>query len=107
MNSKIWMAPIFLAAGIALASCGTSSSSSSSAPLVPASQNPTPRPASTRIVPTAADGYEACYPSTPNGNCYNPGQQCKTTQHRMTGVGTRGRVITCSKVNGVWKWEQS
>jgi hypothetical protein len=97
MNPKIWMAPVFLAAGLALAGCGAQKSTS--VPLVPASHNPTQ--AATKQFPAA------CYPLTSKGKCYQPGQQCKKSQYNTTGVGTNGLAITCYDFRGKWEWSLS
>jgi hypothetical protein len=62
-------------------------------PAGPATHGPTPTP------PPAA-----CYPLTNSGNCYEPGEYCRNSDHGMHGVAGDGEAIVCEDNNG-WRWE--
>jgi hypothetical protein len=47
-----------------------------------------------------------CHPLTSGGNCYEPGEFCRASDHGVTGVAGDGETITCEDVNG-WRWEPS
>jgi hypothetical protein len=96
MNSKAIIPAAVLTAGLALVSCGKSVSTTP--PLVPAAHNPSP---------TLSDSFASCYPATSKGKCYVVNEQCNKSQNGITGVGAGGAIITCAKVNGVWKWMHS
>jgi hypothetical protein len=65
----------------------------------PSSSPPAPAPSATHA--TSA----GCYPKTSSGNCYEPGEFCSTAEHGETGVAGDGKTITCTDVNGYWRWE--
>jgi hypothetical protein len=46
----------------------------------------------------------SCYPLTNAGNCYEPGEYCRTRDHGASGVAGDGEPITCEDNNG-WRWE--
>lgn len=46
----------------------------------------------------------SCYPLTNGGNCYEPGEFCRSTDHGVTGVAGNGEAIECEDNNG-WRWE--
>ena len=46
----------------------------------------------------------SCYPTTPSGGCYQPGQYCSTSDYGATGVAGDGTQIICQDNNG-WRWE--
>jgi hypothetical protein len=62
---------------------------------------PAPAPGPTTAPPPAPSG---CYPKTDGGNCYEPGEFCRTSDHGMSGVAGDGEAITCEDNNG-WRWE--
>jgi hypothetical protein len=66
---------------------------------------PTPTPTPTPS-PTPTPTPFGCYPTTNSGNCYEPGEYCRTDDHGMTGVAGDGEAITCEYNNG-WRWEPS
>lgn len=68
-----------------------------SPPAPPPVQKPPPPPPQT---PLAA----ACYPLTNAGNCYEPGQFCRKSDHGKTGVAGNGTPIICRNDDG-WRWE--
>lgn len=45
-----------------------------------------------------------CYPLTNGGNCYEPGEYCRTSDHGATGIAGDGERIKCEDNNG-WRWE--
>ena len=68
-----------------------------SPPTVP-SAAPAPAPSS------AAPPPASCYPKTNSGNCYEPGEFCRTADRGMRGVAGDGKAIICEDNNG-WRWE--
>jgi hypothetical protein len=46
----------------------------------------------------------SCYPTTPSGGCYQPGQYCSKSDYGATGVAGDGTQIICQDNNG-WRWE--
>jgi hypothetical protein len=62
---------------------------------------PQPAPAPTTAAPPASSG---CHPKTDSGNCYEPGQFCRTSDHGVSGVAGNGEAIICEDNNG-WRWE--
>ena len=59
---------------------------------------PPPPPPPTTAAPTS------CHPLTDGGNCYEPGEYCRASDHGVTGVAGDGATITCEDNNG-WRWE--
>jgi len=45
-----------------------------------------------------------CYPLTNGGNCYEPGEFCRNSDHGVTGLAGDGKRIKCEDNNG-WRWE--
>jgi hypothetical protein len=45
-----------------------------------------------------------CTPLTNGGNCYEPGEYCRDSDHGVTGRAGDGETITCEDNNG-WRWE--
>lgn len=70
----------------------------SSAPPPPSAAPPAPPPPS-HVAPAS------CHPKTSSGNCYEPGEFCSRAEHGETGVAGDGKTITCTDVNGHWRWE--
>jgi hypothetical protein len=54
--------------------------------------------------PTAAPQPTGCYPLTNGGNCYQPGEFCRTSDHGASGIDANGDPIVCEDNNG-WRWE--
>lgn len=46
-----------------------------------------------------------CYPLTNGGNCYRPGEYCRTSDRGTTGVDGDGDAIKCEDNDG-WRWER-
>jgi hypothetical protein len=68
-----------------------------------------PAPVKTHTAPaevptTQAPAAPSCHPQTSGGNCYEPGEYCRNSDHGATGVAGDGKSITCEDVNG-WRWE--
>ena len=61
---------------------------------------PTPSPAPT---PTPVPA-SSCHPLTNGGNCYEPGEYCRNSDHGVTGLAGDDESIICSYNNG-WRWE--
>jgi hypothetical protein len=60
---------------------------------------PRPTPA-----PTSAPAPTGCYPLTDSGNCYEPGEFCRDSDHGVSGVAGDGENIVCEDNDG-WRWE--
>jgi hypothetical protein len=71
-------------------------------PIVPPQAPPPAPPATAPPPPTAA--ALGCYPLTNSGNCYEPGEYCRNSDHGMTGRAGNGESIICEYNNG-WRWE--
>jgi hypothetical protein len=59
-----------------------------------------PPPATTADPPAPA----GCHPLTNSGNCYQPGEFCRATDHGASGIDDDGNPIVCRDNNG-WRWE--
>ena len=70
------------------------------APSVPASTTL----ASTAPPPASSAAPVGCHPLTDAGNCYEPGEYCRDSDHGVSGVAGDGEVITCEDNDG-WRWE--
>lgn len=46
----------------------------------------------------------SCHPLTNKGNCYEPGELCRSSDHGASGVAGDGENIVCQNNNG-WRWE--
>ena len=63
----------------------------------------TPAPTPTPTPPPTPTGT-GCFPLTDTGNCYEPGDFCRASDHGATGVAGDGEAIICEDNNG-WRWE--
>jgi hypothetical protein len=70
-------------------------------PTQAAPQPPPPPPPATRAAPAAPAG---CTPKTDAGNCYEPGEFCRTGDRGTRGVAGDGKAIKCEDNDG-WRWE--
>ncbi len=61
---------------------------------------PPPAPKAT----TAPAPPTGCYPKTDGGNCYEPGEFCRTSDQGMRGVAEDGEAIICENNDGL-RWE--
>jgi hypothetical protein len=69
-------------------------------PTITHSAAPPPAPATSAAAPPPA----SCSPLTNGGNCYEPGEYCRNSDHGMYGVAGDGEKIACEDNNG-WRWE--
>jgi hypothetical protein len=66
---------------------------------------PPPPPSTTQPPPPPTIAAPAsCYPMTSGGNCYEPGEYCRASDHGASGRAGNGETITCVDNNG-WRWE--
>jgi hypothetical protein len=70
-------------------------------PGVVASSAAAPGPPFSTTVPAAPP---SCYPLSNKGNCYQPGQFCRNSDHGSSGVSANGERMICANNNG-WRWE--
>ena len=56
------------------------------------------------LPPSPSPSPTGCYPLTDAGNCYEPGEYCRASDHGMTGVAGDGETIICEDNDG-WRWE--
>jgi hypothetical protein len=77
----------------------TAGSTTTTATTLPPTTAPPP---TTTTAPTPA----GCSPKTDSGNCYEPGEYCRDSDHGVSGVAGDGEHITCADNNG-WRWEPS
>ena len=68
-------------------------------PSTPAQTTPAAAPE-----PPATTAPASCYPLTNGGNCYEPGEYCRNSDHDTSGVAGDGESITCEYNDG-WRWE--
>ena len=77
-------------------------------PPPPAPSTPAVRSTSTPPPPPPAapstSAAPSCYPLTNGGNCYEPGEYCRNSDHGVSGVAGDGERIVCADNNG-WRWE--
>jgi hypothetical protein len=71
----------------------------------PSPAQPPPSAAAPAPAPPPTQAPAGCHPTTSSGNCYEPGEFCSRAEHGDTGVAGDGRTITCTDVNGHWRWE--
>jgi hypothetical protein len=57
--------------------------------------------ASPAVAPLTPSG---CSPKTNGGNCYEPGEKCRNSDHGASGVSGGGENIVCRNNDG-WRWE--
>jgi hypothetical protein len=62
---------------------------------------PPPSVAAQPPQPTAPAG---CYPLSNGGNCYEPGEYCRNSDHGASGRAGDGEMIVCAYNDG-WRWE--
>jgi hypothetical protein len=77
--------------------------------VAPAQTAPPPPPPSSAAPPppapsSAAPAPAGCHPTTPSGNCYEPGEYCPTADAGMTGVAGDGEAIVCVLESGRYHW---
>ena len=72
--------------------------SAAATPTFTATSTPTPSVVATKSTPSGR------YPLTNGGNCYEPGEYCRNSDHGASGVAGDGERITCEDNDG-WRWE--
>jgi len=82
----------------------TSAASHAPAPSAPAASAPAPKTAAAVVAPPASAAPASCHPLTNGGNCYEPGEFCRSADHGASGVAGDGKAITCENNDG-WRWE--
>jgi len=70
----------------------------------PTAPSVTPAPPQTTAPAAAPTTSSGCYPLTNGGNCYEPGEYCRNSDHGASGVAGDGKRIICEDNNG-WRWE--
>ena len=63
-----------------------------------------PAPPQTTAPAAAPSTPSGCRPLTNGGNCYEPGEYCRNSDHGISGVAGDGKRIICEDNNG-WRWE--
>jgi hypothetical protein len=89
--------------------CGLSTPSHRATPTtaieaLPAPTTTTLPPTTTTLPPPPPPTAASCNPLTDAGNCYEPGEYCRDSDHGMVGVGGDGKTIACEDNDG-WRWE--
>jgi hypothetical protein len=77
----------------------TSAPARAAAPPAPAPTTP-----AAVIAPPASAAPASCHPLTNGGNCYEPGEYCRDSDHNVSGLAGDGKAITCEDNDG-WRWE--
>jgi hypothetical protein len=70
----------------------------------PAPSQPTRSASPSPPAPPASTAPVGCHPLTNGGNCYEPGEYCRTSDRGASGVAGDGEAISCEYNNG-WRWE--
>jgi hypothetical protein len=63
-----------------------------------------PPPQATTAPAAAPSTPSGCSPLTNGGNCYEPGEFCRNSDHGVSGVAGDGKRIICEDNDG-WRWE--
>jgi hypothetical protein len=71
---------------------------------VPTTTTTAPPPPPATVPPPTTAAPASCQPLTDGGNCYEPGEFCRDSDHGVTGVAGDGKTITCEDNDG-WRWE--
>ena len=84
----------------------TSSAAPTSAAAAPVYIPPAPQRTTQAPQPVHTTAQaQSCYPLTSGGNCYKPGEYCRTSDHGKSGIDANGDAIKCEDING-WRWER-
>ena len=59
---------------------------------------------STSAAAAASSPPSSCYPQTNAGNCYEPGEKCRKSDHGASGMTADGERIKCEDNDGS-RWE--
>jgi hypothetical protein len=70
----------------------------------PTASSAAPAPPQTTAPAAVPSTPSGCYPLTNGGNCYEPGEYCRNSDHGISGVAGDGERIICEDNNG-WRWE--
>jgi hypothetical protein len=93
------------ACGTPRAAPATPTTTATTAPLPPATTTTVPPPPPTTTQPPPPTTAAAsCYPLSDGGNCYEPGEYCRNSDHGASGRAGDGEAIVCENNNG-WRWE--
>jgi hypothetical protein len=101
------MGTITQVCGIPLAAPATPTTTATTATPAPITTTTAPPPPPTTTPPPPPPTTAApvsCHPLTDGGNCYEPGEFCRASDHGATGLAGDGKTITCED-NGGWRWE--
>ena len=101
------MGTITQACGIPAAALGTPTTTATTAAPAPMTTTTVPPPPPPTTAPPSTPTTAApasCYPLTDGGNCYEPGEYCRDSDHGATGLAGDGETIVCQDNNG-WRWE--
>jgi len=71
---------------------------------VSATSNAVAPPPQTTAAAAAPSTPSGCHPLTNGGNCYEPGEFCRNSDHGVSGVAGDGKRIICEDNDG-WRWE--
>ena len=84
----------------------TATTTTTTAPPPPPPTTTTSPPPPTTVPPptTSPPPAASCSPLTNGGNCYEPGEYCRASDHGASGTAGDGEPITCEDNNG-WRWE--
>lgn len=74
-----------------------------SVPVTTPSPTPIPAVSAPSPAPTPTPP-QSCHPLTNGGNCYEPGEYCRESDHEVAGIAGDGKSIVCEDNNG-WRWE--
>src|SRR5215469_9128664 len=96
--------PLATSSSPAATSPATVASSPAAAVTTPAQQPTTTQPVTTQPAPAPPPAPTGCYPKTPSGNCYEPGEYCPTADAGMTGLAGDGETIVCTLESGRYHW---
>jgi hypothetical protein len=81
----------------------TTPTTAAPAPTPTTTTAPTPPTTVPTAPPTTAEPA-SCHPLSDGGNCYEPGEYCRDSDHGATGLAGNGETITCEDNDG-WRWE--
>jgi hypothetical protein len=82
-----------------------SATSRASATKAASAQKSAPKAQQTHAAgPSPVAAPAECEPKTNGGNCYEPGEFCRKTDHGVSGVAGDGKKIVCQDNDG-WRWE--
>lgn len=57
-----------------------------------------------RLVADVGSSPSDCFPLTNGGNCYEPGEFCRNSDHGKSGLAGNSTSIVCENNDG-WRWE--